>query len=195
MFAAPDGLEIAMALLETPAPELGALAPDFALKDAGGRTFTRDQIKGPNGLLVAFICNHCPYVKAIASQLGKDVKALTAAGVGVALIMPNDYESHPDDAPPKMPGFAKAHGIDAPYLVDETQEVARAYGAVCTPDFFGYDRTLKLVYRGRLDATTPSRPAATGDARELLEAMTAVAKGQSAPKAQRGSMGCSIKWR
>jgi peroxiredoxin len=184
-----------MALLETPAPDLGALAPDFSLKDAAGRTVTRDAAKGPNGLVVGFICNHCPYVKAIAGALGADIEALKAEGVGVALIMPNDYVSHPDDAPAKMAAFAKAHGLDAPYLVDETQAVARAYGAVCTPDFFGFDTALRLVYRGRLNATTPRRPPAKNDARELVAAMTAVARGKGAPKDQLASMGCSIKWR
>lgn len=182
-------------MLETPAPTLGAPAPDFALKDAAGRTVTRDGAKGPNGLLVAFICNHCPYVKAIADQLGRDIEALKEAGVGVALVMSNDFAAFPEDAPDKMLGFAKRHGLEAPYLVDEDQQVARAYGAVCTPDFFGYDRDLKLVYRGRLDATTPGRRAEPGDARELVDAMTAVAQGEPAPERQHASMGCSIKWR
>jgi peroxiredoxin len=184
-----------MALLETPAPDLGSLAPDFRLKDAAGRTTTRDDAKGPNGLVAAFICNHCPYVKAIARQLAEDIRALKAEGVGVVLIMPNDYVSHPDDAPAKMAAFATAHGLDAPYLVDETQAVAHAYGAVCTPDFFGFDANLRLVYRGRLDATTPRRPPAEGDRRELVEAMTAVARGGDAPADQHASMGCSIKWK
>jgi peroxiredoxin len=184
-----------MALLETPAPEIGSPAPDFALKDASGRTVTRDEARGPNGLVVAFICNHCPYVKAVADQLGEDIGGLQAAGVGVALVMPNDYAAYPEDAPSRMPAFAAAHGLDAPYLVDETQAVARAYGAVCTPDFFGFDRDLKLVYRGRLNATTPGRAPAPGDARELVDAMTAVARGEAPPKRQRASMGCSIKWR
>jgi peroxiredoxin len=187
--------EVLMALLETPATELGALAPDFALKDAAGHTVMRDEAAGPNGLVVGFICNHCPYVKAIADQLGKDIAALKEAGIGVALIMSNDWESFPDDAPERMGAFAKAHNLDAPYLVDETQEVARAYGAVCTPDFFGYDRAMKLVYRGRLDAITPSRAPQATDRRELVEAMTAVARGEEPPKEQRASMGCSIKWR
>jgi peroxiredoxin len=184
-----------MALLETPAPDLGISAPDFALADASGRTVTRDAARGPNGLVAAFICNHCPYVKAIAGALAADIDTLKAAGVGVALIMPNDYRAYPDDAPAKMAAFAKAHRLDAPYLVDETQAVARAYGAVCTPDFFGFDRDLRLVYRGRLNATTPSRRPAAGDARELVEAMTAVARGELAPRDQRASIGCSIKWR
>jgi peroxiredoxin len=184
-----------MALRETPAPEIGATAPDFALKDPAGRTVTRDQAKRVNGLVVAFICNHCPYVKAIADQLAQDIAALEAGGVGVALVMPNDYRAYPEDAPSRMAQFASKHGLDAPYLVDETQEVARAYGAVCTPDFFGFDRDLKLVYRGRLDATSPSRKAPPGSPRELVEAMLAVTRGEAAPKDQRAAMGCSIKWR
>lgn len=184
-----------MALVETPAAKIGAQAPDFALKNAHGAVVTRDQASGPEGLVVAFICNHCPYVKAIATQLGRDIAALKARGVGVALIMSNDWTDHPEDAPDKLPAFAKAHGLDAPYLVDDTQEVARAYGAVCTPDFFGYDKDLRLVYRGRLDAVTPRRPAEPGDARELLDFMSAVARGEAPARAQTASMGCSIKWR
>ena len=184
-----------MALMETPPPELGAPAPDFTLKDAAGRSVSRDEAAGPNGLVVGFICNHCPFVKAIGDQLGRDIAALKEAGVGVALIMPNDYDAFPEDAPAEMPAFAARHGLDAPYLVDEDQAVARAYGAVCTPDFFGYDRAMALVYRGRLDAVNPSRPAQSGDARELLDAMTAVATGGAAPVDQRASMGCSIKWK
>jgi peroxiredoxin len=184
-----------MALLKTPAATLGMVAPDFALKDAHGTLVTRDQARGPNGLVVAFICNHCPYVKAIADQLGRDIAALKAEGVGTALIMSNDWGGYPDDAPEKMPAFAKAHGLNAPYLVDETQEVGRAYGAVCTPDFFGFDKDLRLVYRGRLDAVNPKRPHQPGDARELLDFMTAIARGRTPAVEQKASMGCSIKWR
>jgi peroxiredoxin len=184
-----------MALLETPAPDLGERAPDFDLKDASGRSMTRDEARGPNGLVVAFICNHCPYVKAIAGQLGRDIAALKAEGIGVALVMSNDYAAYPDDAPAKMAAFAAAHALDAPYLVDEDQSVARAYGAVCTPDFFGFDKDLRLVYRGRLDPVTPSRPARPGDPRDLLTAMTAAARGERAPGEQHASVGCSIKWR
>ncbi|MGD2133197.1 MAG: thioredoxin family protein, partial [Maricaulaceae bacterium] len=128
-----------MALVHTPAAELGAPAPNFSLKDPAGRVFTLDDVAGPKGTVIAFICNHCPYVKAIAEQLGDDLRALAAEGVGAALIMSNDFDAYPDDAPDRMAAFAKASGLDAPYLIDETQEVAKAYGAVCTPDFFGYD--------------------------------------------------------
>ena len=184
-----------MALMETPPVELGARAPDFSLKTPDGSVVTRDEVAGPHGLVVGFICNHCPYVKAIAPKLGADIEALKAAGVGVALIMPNDYASYPEDAPEKMSAFAAAHGLNAPYLIDETQAVARAYTAICTPDFFGYDAGLTLVYRGRLDAVTPSRRPQEGDTRELVEAMRATAEGEGAPTQQRASLGCSIKWR
>jgi peroxiredoxin len=183
-----------MALLHTPAAALGSPAPAFTLKDAGGQPVSLDDVRGEHGTLVAFICNHCPYVKAIVDEFVADARILQAEGVGVVAVMPNDYRRYPDDAPARMTEFAARHGFTFPYLVDETQAVAREYGAVCTPDFFGYDRELKLVYRGRLDDRRgPGGNPATR--RELLEAMRSAVAGNPAPGEQIPSMGCSIKWR
>jgi peroxiredoxin len=184
-----------MALTHTPVCEFGRPAPDFSLPDAEGKIWSLQDCRGDRATLVMFICNHCPYVKAVCDALVRDVRSLAAAGVRAVGIMPNDYASYPEDAPEKMREFARVHGFTFPYLVDATQEVARAYGAVCTPDFFGYDRDLRLQYRGRLDATTPGRPAPEGSPRELLEAMTLIAQTGHGPERQSPSMGCSIKWR
>ncbi len=180
-------------LLETPAPDLGSPAPDFALKDPTGKTFTRDTLARPNGLMVAFICNHCPYVVAVADRLAQDFQALEDAGIGTVLINSNDFSAYPADAPDRMPGFAAQHGLTSPYLVDESQDVARAFGAVCTPDFFGYGPDLTLQYRGRLDDA--GRGDATGRKADLRDAMLALAAGAAAPAVQMPSMGCSLKWR
>lgn len=184
-----------MALLHTPTAETGAPAPDFRLADASGREWTLAECRGEAATLVMFICNHCPYVKAIMAALLADVRALQAAGVGVVAIMPNDFRRYPDDAPARMQELAEANGFSFPYLVDESQTVARAYGAVCTPDFFGYDRDLRLRYRGRLDETTPARPTTAAMRRELREAMLTIAKTGEFEGEQLPSMGCSIKWR
>jgi peroxiredoxin len=184
-----------MALTHTPVCEFGRAAPDFSLPDAEGKIWSLQDCRGDRATLVMFICNHCPYVKAICDALVRDVRSLAAAGVRAVGIMPNDYANYPEDAPEKMREFARAHGFTFPYLIDATQDVARAYGAVCTPDFFGYDRDLRLQYRGRLDATTPGRPAPEGSPRELLEAMTLIAETGHGPELQTPSMGCSIKWR
>ena len=141
-----------------------------------------------------FICNHCPYVQAIVDRLVRDVRELQAQGIGVAAIMSNDQVAYPEDSFDNMKLFAKEHGFTFPYLLDESQEVARAYGAVCTPDFFGFDAGLGLQYRGRLDASR--REAGPADARrELLEAMAQVAATGRGPAEQVPSMGCSIKWK
>ena len=185
-----------MALMETPQAQSGLIAPPISLADPHGRVWSLDDVRGPNGLVVGFICNHCPYVKAIAPRLAADISALKAAGIGVVFVMPNDHRAYPEDAPDRMAAFAAAHGFaDTPYLIDETRSVARDYGAVCTPDFFGFDRDLRLMYRGRLDAVTPSRAPAAGDPRELVDAMRAAAEGHTAPEVQRPSLGCSIKWK
>lgn len=176
-------------LTENPRPDLGTLAADFRLMDAAGAVFSRDDLKGPNGLLVGFICNHCPYVIGLAGRLGDDMRTLAAQGINTVLINSNDYLTYASDAPEHMPGFAAKHGLDAPYLIDETQDIARAYGAVCTPDFFGYDGGLRLKYRGRLD--DGGRGAAEDRTPELRNAMLAA----DLVEPQVPSMGCSIKWR
>jgi peroxiredoxin len=183
-----------MARTETPAADTGDAAPDFRLADAEGRVWTLADCRGPKGTLVMFICNHCPYVQSALDRILKDCRELLALGVTSVAIMPNDIERYPQDGPDEMARLARERDFPFPYLFDATQEVARSYGAVCTPDFFGYDPQLKLRYRGRLDAGTPGRPL-NGGPRELLEAMRQVAETGKGPAQQSPSVGCSIKWR
>lgn len=180
-------------LLNTPICDFGAAAPDFALPTPDGAVHSRGSLMGENGLLVAFICNHCPYVIAVIDRLVADIKVLQAEGVGVACIMSNDWADYPADSPDNMASFAAKHGLTAPYLVDADQSVGQAYGAVCTPDFFGYDAKGGLQYRGRLDDAGMGDPA--GRVPELIDAMRLVATTGDGPRAQTPSMGCSIKWR
>ncbi len=183
-----------MALTHTPAQvELGSAALPFDLPATDGSRWNLNRARGPKGLLVAFICNHCPYVQAIKTRLGSDCAQLQALGYGVVAISSNDASRYPADGFEAMTKLAAAEGWSFPYLYDESQDVARAYGALCTPDFFAYDADLKLVYRGRLDtASLGPRPAEMRA--ELVEALSAVANGEEPPAAQ-PSMGCSIKWR
>jgi peroxiredoxin len=180
-------------LLDTPVCDFGWKAPAFSLADADGRVYSFEDVMGEKGALVAFICNHCPYVHAIIDRLVADAKVLEAHGVGVVAIMSNDYQSYAADSPDKMKVFAADHGMNFPYLVDETQEVARAYGAVCTPDFFGFDASGGLQYRGRLDDLKMNGQGEREP--ELLYAMRMVAETGKGPAEQAPSMGCSIKWR
>ncbi len=172
----------------------GAPAPEFALPGVDGKVWTRDGCRGPNGLLVMFICNHCPYVQAVIDRIVRDARDLAPLGIGVAAISANDPVAYPEDSFERMGGFAREHGLRFPYLFDESQAVARAYGAVCTPDFFGFDARLHLQYRGRLDASRRD-PAPPEARRELFEAMKTIAAGGSGPAEQLPSIGCSIKWR
>ncbi|MGI9366291.1 MAG: thioredoxin family protein [Rhizobiaceae bacterium] len=186
-----------MALLNTPICDFGAQAPAFQLPTPSGDVHSPQSSLGPNGLLIVFICNHCPYVVAIADRLAQDAKKLQDEGIGVLAIMSNDYSDYPADSPQNMVLFAQKYGFTFPYLIDEAQDVGRAYGAVCTPDFFGYNRNLELQYRGRID---DCRPGATSDqiehrSTDLLNAMRLVAKTGQGPKEQIASAGCSIKWR
>jgi peroxiredoxin len=184
-----------MASLQPPGAELGALCPDFALPDPTGRAWSLKELRGKNGLLVAFICNHCPYVKSMIDRFVADAKVLQNAGIGVVAIMSNDIAAYPADAPEHMVTFARDHGFPFPYLVDETQAVAESFEAICTPDFFGFDRYLTLKYRGRLDAGRKDPPPADSP-RELLDAMLAIAQNpHEEPGPQHPSMGCSIKWK
>ena len=180
-------------LLDTPLVDFGAPAPSFSLPDLDGALHTLESSMGPNGLLVAFICNHCPYVKAIIDRLVADARALEADGVNTVAIMPNDYRRVRADSPPEMRRFAERHGMGFPYLLDEDQDVARAFGAVCTPDFFGYNAAGELQYRGRIDDALMGSP--EGRVPELLEGMRLVATTGKGPAEQDSSMGCSIKWR
>jgi len=180
-------------LLDTPICDFGWIAPDFTLKDPSGDAFTMSDYLGNKGLLIAFICNHCPYVKAIADRLADDTRELMAEGIHALAVMSNDYENYPADSPEKMLKFAGRHGFEFPYLIDEDQSVARAYGAVCTPDFFGFNKDGALQYRGRLDDARMDDPA--GRTKELVNAMRLIAETGQGPKDQTPSMGCSIKWR
>jgi len=178
---------------ETPICDFGWNAVDFELPDLDGTMVSLDDVRGEHGTLIAFICNHCPYVKAVIDRPVADAKTLQQAGIGVVAIMSNDYVAYPDDAPERMRAFAAAHGFTFPYLLDESQEVARAYDAICTPDFFGFNKDMELQYRGRLDA---SRREMVPDApRELVEAMLQVARTGQGPRDQEASMGCTIKWK
>lgn len=183
-----------MVLTATPICDFGAPAPDFDLPGVDGRRWRLSDCRGERGTLVMFICNHCPYVKAIRERLVRETQALAGLGVRSVAIMSNDPADYPEDAFPQMQRVAAEWGYPFPYLFDGTQDVARAYGAVCTPDFFGYDADLGLQYRGRLDASGRA-PAPPDAARDLYEAMRRVAAGEGGPSEQIPSMGCSIKWR
>ena len=169
-------------------------APDFTLPGTDGRDWSLKDIAGPNGTLIMFICNHCPYVQAVMDRMVRDAKALQDLGIGVAAISANDAAEYPADSFDNMKLEAAKHGFSFPYLYDENQAVAQAYGAACTPDFFGFNAAGGLQYRGRLDAS--GRQAAAPDVRrELYEAMKQVAETGRGPQDQVASMGCSIKWK
>ncbi len=183
-----------MASLETPVCDFGWKAVDFDLLGVDGKRYNLASAKGENGLLVMFICNHCPYVKAIQDRLIRDVNELKQHGVNAIAIMSNDPNDYPEDSFDNMIRIAREWAYPFPYVWDETQEVAKAYGAVCTPDFFGFNSRLELHYRGRLDASR--KEAAPPDARrDLFEGMLEVAMTGKGPKDQTPSIGCSIKWR
>lgn len=178
----------------TPLCDFGWAAPAFRLPATDGKTYGLDDLAGPNGTLVMFICNHCPYVQAILDRIVRDAKDLATLGVATVAISSNDAAAYPEDSFPRMKEAAAAYGFPFPYLYDESQDVARRYAAVCTPDFFGFNRNLELQYRGRLDSS--GRNAAPhGVRRELFEAMQAVAETGRGPAEQVPSMGCSIKWK
>ncbi|MBT9520291.1 MAG: thioredoxin family protein [Dechloromonas sp.] len=182
-----------MVALNPPVCDFGRPAVDFDLPGVDGKRHTLASCRGPNGLLVMFICNHCPYVKAIIDRLIRDCRDLDAQGIGCVAIMSNDITAYPEDSPESMARWAAELAFPFPYLYDETQAVARAYGAVCTPDFFGYNAKLELQYRGRLDASGRN-PGPADARRELHEAMCEVARSGNGPREQIASIGCSIKW-
>jgi peroxiredoxin len=173
--------------------DFGWPAPDFALKGVDGKTYTLADVRGPNGTLVVFSCNHCPYVKASIGRIVAEAKALREIGVGTIAIMPNDTQAYREDSFDNMKAFAAKHHFSFPYVLDETQEVARAYNAQCRPDFFGFNAQDELQYRGRLDASR-IQPVANAR-RDLFEAMKQVADTGHGPADQTHSTGCSIKWR
>jgi peroxiredoxin len=178
----------------TPVCDFGWKAPGFVLPGVDGQTYRLEELKGPNGTLVMFICNHCPYVKAVIDRIVRDAKELEALGVRAVAICSNDSSTHPDDSFDNMKRFAEQHGFTFPYLHDESQDVARAYDAVGTPDFFGFNADLELQYRGRLDESGRD-PAGTNVRRELFEAMKEIAETRQGPRDQKPSIGCSIKWK
>tara|TARA_R110002073_G_scaffold192390_3_gene351194 strand:- start:684 stop:1241 length:558 start_codon:yes stop_codon:yes gene_type:complete len=183
-----------MASLETPICEFGWKAIDFDLLGVDGKRYNLASASGESGLLVMFICNHCPYVKAVQDRMIRDVKELTQHGVGTIAVMSNDPDDYPEDSFENMRQIAKQLDFPFPYVWDEIQAVAKAYGAVCTPDFFGFNSKLELQYRGRLDASR--KEAASVDVRrDLFESMLQVAKTGQGPVDQIPSIGCSIKWR
>jgi len=184
-----------MSLTESTMLELGTTAPDFALTDAvTGNTVSRDDFKGKDALLVMFICTHCPYVKHVESSLGKLGAGYASKPIGIVAISSNDATTYPADGPAGLKAQAHAHGFTFPYLYDETQDVARAYSAACTPDFFLFDKHFKLVYRGQYDSSRPGNGApVTGE--DLRAAIDKVLAGKPVSADQRPSIGCNIKWK
>jgi peroxiredoxin len=183
-----------MVSLETPVCDFGVPAPDFTLPGVDGKDWSLKECAGERGTLVMFICNHCPYVKAVQQRIVRDVRELKPLGINAVAIMSNDPADYPEDSLENMQRVAREFGYPFPYLLDESQAVAKAYGAVCTPDFFGYNAELQLQYRGRLDASR-KETAAEDVRRDLYEAMKQIAKSGQGPREQIPSMGCSIKWR
>lgn len=182
-----------MVALETPPVERGWQAPDFNLRGTDGNKYSPQDVVGEKGLVIMFVCNHCPFVKAIASKIKRDMDELKELGINAIAIMSNDTENYPEDSFDNMKIFKQKNGWDFPYVIDEDQSVAKAYAAVCTPDFFGFDANLKLQYRGRLDDSGMQKK--EGGKRELFEAMKQLAGSGSVPTVQKPSIGCSIKWK
>ena len=182
-----------MVLTKTPICNFGEKARNFNLLSTENKKLSLNDVKGENGTLIMFICNHCPYVKAIIKDLVNDVKFLEGLGIKSAGIMSNDVKNHPDDSFDNMISFSKLHNFSFPYLIDETQNVAKEYGAVCTPDFFGYNKNLELQYRGRIRELKDLKPIGDGDS-DLKIAMKLIAETANGPKNQIPSMGCNIKW-
>lgn len=182
-----------MALESSGICDFGRPAVDFDLPGVDGKRYSIANTRGPNGLLVMFICNHCPYVKAIRDRIVRDCRELAELGIGAVAISANDPTDYPEDSFDNMRRVAEEYQFPFPYLLDETQEVARAYGAVCTPEFFGYNADLELQYHGRLDES--GREAKPGARRELFEAMQQIAATGKGPQEQHAAIGCSIKWK
>ena len=182
-----------MALTKTPICDFGKKADNFELKSIDNKIISLNDAKGENGTLIMFICNHCPYVLAVINNVVEDCKELENNGVKSIAIMSNDPKRYEEDSFDNMIKFSKNHNFNFPYVIDETQEVAKTYGAVCTPDFFGYNKDLELQYRGRIRELKNLKPIENGDS-ELKNAMKMIAKSNNGPKEQFPSMGCSIKW-
>tara|TARA_B110000438_G_scaffold259205_1_gene268460 strand:- start:511 stop:1065 length:555 start_codon:yes stop_codon:yes gene_type:complete len=182
-----------MSLTETPICNYGEKAKDFKLLSTDNKKISLKNIQGKNGTLIMFICNHCPYVKAIIKNIVEDVRYLEAFGIQSVGIMSNDVKNYPEDSFKNMLSFSELNNFSFPYLIDETQKVAKAYDAVCTPDFFGYNKNLELQYRGRIRELNNLKPIINGDS-DLRTAMKLIAASGKGPKVQIPSMGCNIKW-
>ncbi len=182
-----------MVLTKTPICNFGEKANSFKLKGTDGKVHKLEDHLGKNGLLIMFICNHCPYVKAVIEDVVDDCKNLGKEGLKSIAIMSNDTNNYPEDSFENMISFSKKYGFAFPYLIDETQEIAKKYAAVCTPDFFGYNNKLELQYRGRIRELKELKPVRNSES-DLLKAMRLVIKDGKGPKEQIPSMGCNIKW-
>jgi len=182
-----------MALTKTPICDFGKKAENFNLKSTENKMISLNDVKGESGTLIMFICNHCPYVLAVIKEIVKDCKELENNGIKSLAIMSNDPKVYEEDSFENMIQFAKDNEFNFPYVIDETQEIGSAYGAVCTPDFFGYNKNLELQYRGRIRELKNLIPVQDGES-ELLKAMKMIAETDNGPKEQFPSMGCSIKW-
>ena len=180
--------------IETPICDFGKKAPNFKLKSTRNKILSLSDIKGENGTLVMFICNHCPYVKAVTKEIVEDCSELQNIGINAVAICANDADNYPEDSFENMIKFAKKNNFNFPYLTDEAQEIAKTYGAVCTPDFFGYNKNLELQYRGRIRELKNLVPVREGIS-DLLKAMKQIAETGNGPKNQIPSAGCSIKWK
>ena len=180
--------------VQTPICDFGQKAHDFKLKSTNNKILSLNDVKGENGTLIMFICNHCPYVKAITKEIVEDCSELKSIGINAVAICANDAENYPEDSFENMIEFANKNNFNFPYLTDETQEIAKTYGAVCTPDFFGYNKNLELQYRGRLRELKNLVPVKEGVS-DLLKAMKQIAETDKGPENQIPSAGCSIKWK
>ena len=182
-----------MTLTETPICNFGEKAKSFDLLSTANKKISLNDIKGENGTLIMFICNHCPYVKAVIKNIVEDTKYLETLGIKSVAIMSNDVKNYPEDSFENMVSFSKLHNFSFPYLIDETQKIAKEYGAVCTPDFFGYNKNFELQYRGRIRELKNLKPVHKGNS-DLRVAMQLIAASGKGPKNQVPSMGCNIKW-
>ena len=182
-----------MTLTKTPICNFGEKAKKFVLISTDNKKISLNDVKGKNGTLVMFICNHCPYVKSIIKNIVEDVKYLETLNIKSVAIMSNDVKNYPEDSFENMITFSKLNNFSFPYLFDETQKIAKDYGAVCTPDFFGYNSNLELQYRGRIRELKNLKPVIKGDS-DLMAAMKLIAESGKGPKKQIPSMGCNIKW-
>ena len=182
-----------MTLTKTPICDFGKGAESFSLKSTESKTVSLNDVQGKNGTLIMFICNHCPYVKAVIDDIVNDSNILKKEGINFLAIMSNDVKNYPEDSFDNMIKFAKENHFNFPYLIDETQEIAKAYGAVCTPDFFGYNGKLELQYRGRIRELKELKPVRSGES-DLYKAMKQISETGKGPEDQVPSMGCNIKW-